>query len=77
MSTPSNQWISVKERLPRVRREVQVFTKTQFLGYGRMNFTWDKKSKYWSGNNQRGHFFCGKDEVTHWATLPEHPQTES
>lgn len=73
-SAPAQQWVSVKDRLPEDNQMVAVFDPD--------NRTLQVWPAQWDASNQSftaGHWksagWFEKDEVTHWMSLPEAPES--
>lgn len=74
----AQQWISVKERLPKDGEEVLVFGQylndiPKVLGV-RSRYKGDQEWKYtWEGSDE---WVYTQDDVTHWMPLPDAPKEE-
>lgn len=63
----ASEWISVKERLPKVEADILAY-----IGEGSFVVCWMTHDGYW----QCPAYLMDKDEVTHWMPLPEPPNEE-
>lgn len=67
-------WISVKERLPKVNKDVLLFSPF-YLDYKYFIGKLLKDGAFVCEEAERDIFF-GKEKVTHWMPLPEPPEVE-